>query len=92
MPLSFVAETLFRFLFEVVFYAVGYATGWLVVPILSLGYYTAEPLAPPRRHKRGHRNTPKDRQPRQLSAEATVAVGIVFWVAAGASIWWLTQR
>lgn len=93
MPLEFAAEVVFRFVFEVVFYALGYATGWLLVPALSFGYYTVEPIPPPKRGSRRVRSGSADR-PRQLSADAAAVVGILFWaalVALGVSVWWLAK-
>ena len=94
MPLSFVAETLLRFLFETVFYFLGYATGWLLVPTLSFGFYEVEPLSPPKRNSRQSRTTSATRLPRQISADATTAIGILFWlvlVGLGALFWWLSK-
>ena len=93
MPLELVAEVFFRFLLEAIVYALGYGTGWLLVPALSLGYYTVEPLSPPRRGARRIRSRGIGR-PREVSAQATTAVGIVFWavvVAAGLAFWWLAR-
>lgn len=94
MPLSFVAETFLRFLFETVFYFLGYATGWLVVPALSFGFYDVEPLSPPKRNTRRPSTTSTARLPRQISADATTAIGILFWlvlVGLGALFWWLAR-
>jgi hypothetical protein len=80
MPLEFVAEVLLRFVFEIVFYVLGYATGWLLIPVFSFGRYTAEPLSPPRRgQRRGRSRAPKG--PRQVSIEFTALIGILFWIA-----------
>lgn len=93
MPLEFAAEVLLRFLFEVVLYSLGYGTGWLLVPALSFGHYTVEPLAPPRRGVRRVRSR-GGAHPRRLSAEATALVGLLFWAAAVAialALWWLAK-
>lgn len=92
MPLEFAAEALFRFLFEAILYTLGYGTGWHLVPALSFGYYTVEPLPPP---KRGVRRPPSlsPTGPRQLSAEVTAIFGILFWMLAAAmalTVWWLS--
>lgn len=92
MPLELVVEVLFRFLLEAIVYALGYGTGWLIIPALSLGYCTVEPLSPPRRGTRRIRARGL-RRPREVSAEAATAVGIVFWVvvAVGFAFWWLAK-
>jgi len=43
MPASLLTEILFRGAFEILFYGLGYVIGWLVVPIVSFGYYSVEP-------------------------------------------------
>ncbi len=93
MPLEFAAEVFFRFLLEVVVYTLGYATGWLLVPVLSFGYYEVEPLSPPKRGARRVRSKAA-MPPRQLSAEATAVLGILFWAVAAAmflAVWWITR-
>jgi hypothetical protein len=93
MPLEFAAEVFVRFLFEAILYTLGYATGWLLVPTLSFGYYDVEPLSPPRRGAKRIRSK-GTRRPRQLSAEATAMIGILFWaivVAMGLAFWWFTR-
>lgn len=92
MPADIAAEVLFRFLFELVVYTVGYATGWLLIPTLSFGYYSVEPLSPPRRGQKRARSRTA-RPPRELSFETTATIGALFWfavVAAGVAIWWFT--
>jgi hypothetical protein len=79
MPLESAAEVLLRFLLEIIVYALGYGTGWLLVPALSFGYYTVEPLSPPRRGTRRTRASGA-RPARQWSAEATAMMGVGFWV------------
>ena len=93
MPLEFAAEVVLRFLLEAVLYTVGYATGWLLVPALSFGYYEPEPLAPPKRGAKRIR-TSGVRHPRQVSAKVTAMVGGLFWfvvVAAGLALWWFAR-
>ena len=94
MPLESAAEALFKFIFRLVLDTLGYATGWLLIPTLSLGYYTVEPLSPPKRGNRAAR-TRRPLPARQLSVEATSAIGGLFWVlllAAYFGVWWLTGR
>ena len=91
MPVEIAAEVLFRFVFECAFYALGYATGWLLVPALSFGYYEVEPLSPPKRGvKRVRSRAVRDH--RQLSAETATMAGILFWVAVIALVWWVTSK
>ena len=74
-------------------YTLGYATGWLLVPALSFGYYDVEPLSPPKRGAKRMRSGPV-RPLRQLSAEATAMIGMLFWVivvASGLALWWFTR-
>ena len=93
MPLEFAAEALLRFLFEVIFYTLGYATGWLLVPVLSFGYYTAELLPPPKRRSKRAQASGVTR-PRQLSADVVATIGILFWAvmfALVALFWWVEK-
>ncbi|MEA9579492.1 hypothetical protein VC218_11400 [Xanthomonas nasturtii] len=93
MPLEFAAEIFFRFLFEVIVYTFGYATGWLLIPVLSFGYYEVEPLSPPKRGAKQMR-AQGVRHPRQLTADAAAVIGILFWVVAialGLVLWWLAE-
>lgn len=93
MPLEFAAEMFFRFLFEFFFYTFGYATGWLLIPALSFGYYEVEPLSPPRRGKKRLRAQGVG-HPRQLTADTAAVIGILFWsgvVVVGLALWWLAE-
>ena len=93
MPLEFSAEVFLRFLFEVIGYTVGYATGWLLIPTLTFGYYDVEPLSPPKRGFKRMRSTGV-RHSRQVSAEATAAIGVLFWAIAvtlGVAFWWFSR-
>jgi hypothetical protein len=95
MPLSFVAETLLRFVFETVIYFFGYATGWFLVPALTFGYYTADPIPPPSPRRRRDRTVGRTAiEPRRLSENATAAGGMLLWLdmaAGGALFWWLAK-
>lgn len=80
MPASLLTEILFRGAIEVVLYGLGYAIGWVVVPVLSFGYYRVEPWdLKPRSRTRG-RSGP--RRPKQVSADAACAIGLVALAAA----------
>ena len=91
MPLEIAAEILLRFLFESIFYFLGYGTGRVLVALFSFGRYTTEPLLPPKRGKRRTRiRGPK--VARQLSVDATALIGILFWTLPGmlwVVYWWL---
>ena len=92
MPLELAAEVLVRFVFATILYTLGYATGWLIVPALSFGRYSVEPLAPPKRGA-SRALSRGARPPRQLSAEAAAYIGILFWaatVATGLALWWFS--
>ena len=93
MAIELAAEVLFRFVFEALLYTLGYATGWLLIPVLSFGRYTVEPLSPPRRGARRTR-TGGARPPRQVSAETASLVGLLLWVAVagvGFALWWIAR-
>ena len=84
MALDAVAEFLLRPLFEIVFYGVGYLTGRVILPVITLGRFRSEG----HRHseyregrKRGA-GSPRVRSPDGywILGDDTVAFcGIVFW-------------
>lgn len=85
MALDAVAEFLLRPLFEIVFYAVGYLTGKVILPVITLGRFRSEGH---RRNEYRERCRQGARSPRLRSPDGywilnddTVAFcGIVFWV------------
>lgn len=80
MPASLLTEILFRGVIEVVLYGLGYAIGWVVVPVFSFGYYRVEAWdRSPRARRRGRSG---QRLARQVSADAACAVGLVTLAAA----------
>ncbi len=93
MPASLLTEILFRGAFEILFYGLGYVIGWLVVPIVSFGYYSVEPWDfKSRKKSKSHSSRPL---PKQISADAACGIGILtlavastiayfVWRAAGA--------
>ena len=72
MPASLLAEIVFRGLFEVVFYGVGYFIGWLVVPAFTFGRFEVEPWDIKSR-KRAKRSP----VPGLVSADAACAIGFL---------------
>lgn len=81
MPASLLTEILFRGLFEIVFYGLGYLIGWVVVPVFSLGHYKVEPWDfQPRSRTKGRRGK---LGPRMVSADAATGIGLVTLVIAG---------
>ena len=93
MPLSPIAEFLLQPLFEVILYVFGYLTGYVVVPVISLGTYRVEKLDEnqrprPRLGKRS--NSPPDSK--MLSADAGTAIGIVTWFVFAIAIYLLWTK
>lgn len=81
MPASLLTEIVFRTLFEVVFYGLGYVVGAVVVPLFSLGRYTVGPWDfKPRKKGAGRARRPA---PRVLSADAATGIGFATLAAAG---------
>ena len=75
MPASFLTEILFRGVFEIIFYGLGYLIGWVVVPIFSFGYYNVEPWDFSSRKK--SKNHSRQLLPKQISADAACGIGLV---------------
>jgi hypothetical protein len=91
MPGSVVAELILRPIFEIVLYFVGYLTGQLVVPVVTLGAYTVEPVA-----STGRRPRPRLKRStvpvatRVVSPDLAALVGLLTWafvLAAGYLLW-----
>ena len=83
MPGSVVAELIIRPVFEFVLYAVGYLTGYVVVPAATFGFFTVEPVASGSRRPRPRlRSAKASPSPRVVSADVAALVGILFWVLA----------
>lgn len=84
MPGSLIGELILEPIAELVFQLAGYFTGRIVVPVLSLGRASVEPL------RKGVRVTPKWHGFQRasdgtivVSAETGALLGIVFWAAVG---------
>ncbi|WP_447938824.1 hypothetical protein [Pseudoxanthomonas mexicana] len=82
MPASLLTEILFRGVFEVILYGLGYVVGWLVVPIFSFGRYSVEPWDFKSRRKSGSHS--RKRRPKQVSADAACSIGLVTLAVASA--------
>ena len=94
MPLGeFIGEVLLRGVFEIVFYAVTYYTGAIVLGLLTLGQFKIAPLSTVEDTNR-HKNRWNDwsiwlyrpMQPRLLKAGVVCLVGMSFWIALGISL------
>lgn len=75
MPASLLTEILFRGVFEVVLYGLGYVIGWLVVPTFTLGRYCVEPWDFKSRKK--SKSHSRRQHPKQISADAACSIGLV---------------
>jgi hypothetical protein len=80
MPAEFVFQILFRFLFEVVAYSVGYLTGKVLIRVFTLGRWSSEFVdKPSRARKRGERRADRRSGAKVVSADTTVFIGALFW-------------
>ena len=87
MALDALAEIILRPIFEIAFHLVGYLTGYIVVPILTIGRVLVEP------DKKGMRDFSKGsclvRRPDGkfvMEADLGALCGIVFWVVVVAGL------
>ena len=87
-----VLEFILQSVAEVVLQVAGYATGWVVVPLFTLGRVVVEPK------KRGVRVFPKWRRLSQaadgtfiVDPEMGSLIGLIFWFGV-AGIWFLVRR
>jgi hypothetical protein len=79
--MHFIFELLLQPIFELLFYGIGYATAWIVVPVFTFGRVTVEPgrngkfLQP----KRGRiqRTGPGKYV---MKAELAACAGVLFWI------------
>ncbi len=88
MPASFLTEILFRGVFEIAFYGLGYTIGWVVVPIFSLGFYSVEPWDfSSRKHSKNR--SKQQRLPKRVSADVACGIGLVTLAIAVAIVYFL---
>lgn len=79
--MQFIFELLLQPILELVFYVLGYATAWVIVPVFTFGQVTVEPGADGKflRPKRG-RIQRSAAGKYVMEAEVAVWVGVLFWI------------
>ena len=80
MPASLLTDLIVRPLFELAIYGLGYLTGHVMVPMLTLGRYTVETWD--FQHKSKKRDRPRSLTQHTVSAEVAIGVGLATWVVA----------
>ncbi|HYM85165.1 MAG TPA: hypothetical protein VET30_00365 [Pseudoxanthomonas sp.] len=85
MALDAVAEFLLRPLLEIVFYGVGYLTGRMILPVITLGRFRSKGHSRSEYRERRKRGARSPRLRSQdgywmLDDDAVAFCGIVFWV------------
>lgn len=87
--MQFIFELLLQPILEFVFYVVGYATAWVVVPVFTFGTVTVEPT-------HGRAIKPKRGRIQRsagggyvMEAELAALVGWLFWIAVAVIVYWL---
>lgn len=104
MPMRLVVEAVIETVVEFGVRAVSYWTGWLLVPLLSLGRYRVAAVEPSEsraqrraRREQGrrsatHRGGPALASPGVISADAAITVGLLFWIAMLVLGFWIGLR
>lgn len=102
MPGSIISELILRPVLEIVLHVIGYWTGRVVVPVLSLGLVRIDPAdrkqvqrpradrkraGPPRRDRRGFHRAPDGAI--IIDDEMAMYVGVLFWAAVGIAAYFL---
>ena len=102
MPGSIISELILRPVLEIVLHVIGYWTGRVVVPVLSLGLVRIDPAdrkqvvrpraerkraGPPPRDRRGFHRAPDGAI--IIDEEMAMYVGALFWVAVGIAAYFL---
>lgn len=79
--MQFIFELLLQPILELVFYVLGYATAWVIVPVFTFGHVTVEP-GPDGRFLKPKRGRIQRVGPGKyvMEAEMAVWVGVLFWV------------
>ena len=79
--MQFIFQLLLQPILELVFYAIGYATAWLMVPVFTFGHVTVEPSTNGKtlRPRRGRiqRIAPGKYL---MTAELGCCFGVLFWI------------
>lgn len=91
MPANFIGEVILRAIFEFVFEIVAYYVGRMVVPIISCGRWTCDPLLrrAPKKSRRWSGFYSLRGQRIHLTSDATTLVGALFsLLVIIAFLWW----
>ncbi len=88
VPGSALAELILWPILELILYVAGYLTGYVVVPIVTLGRYQVEPFVVQGRKRYGKsRKYSFARKANVVSDDAATLIGLLFWVAVTATIY-----
>ena len=80
MPLSALAEVILQPIIEAIAHVFGYLTGFVVVPVFTLGVIRVERILDDEKPRPKLRNMRADMpRPRVISADAGTAFGLLFW-------------
>jgi hypothetical protein len=78
--MQFIFELVLTPILELLFYGVGYATAWVLVPVFTFGHVTVEPNSNGRKLKpRGGRIQRISPGRYVMTAELGCIVGVLFW-------------
>jgi hypothetical protein len=86
--MQFIFELLLQPILEFVFYAIGYGTAWLVVPVITFGRVIVEPGPGGKfvKPKRGRiQSIGRDRY--LMDAELAACIGVLFWILVAVGIY-----
>ncbi len=90
MPGSVIVELIIRPLAEITLEIAGYATGRVVVPVLSFGRVTVEPVCKDKRAKPRWQGFYRNENKRIiLTVETGALLGLFFWFAVGGLGYWI---
>jgi hypothetical protein len=78
--MQFILELVLAPILEILFYGIGYATAWLLVPVFTFGHVTVEPNTNGRKLKpRGGRIQRIAPGRYVMTAELGSYIGVLFW-------------
>ena len=90
MPLNALAELILQPVIELIAHVFGYLTGWLVVPVVTLGMFRVERLLEDDKSRPTLRDFPGEVPgARVISADAGTAIGFLFWVLVAVAVYFL---